>query len=34
MFHRSSLGRMSAFGNEGPGATFQFVPPLHQEDPS
>jgi signal transduction histidine kinase len=25
-------GRLSAFGNEGPGATFQFVLPSHQED--
>jgi PAS domain S-box-containing protein len=25
-------GRLSAFGNEGAGATFQFVLPLHQED--
>jgi PAS domain S-box-containing protein len=25
-------GRLSAFGNEGPGATFQFVLPLHLED--
>lgn len=25
-------GRLSAFRNEGPGATFQFVLPLHQED--
>jgi C4-dicarboxylate-specific signal transduction histidine kinase len=25
-------GRLSAFGNEGPGATFQFVLPLHMED--
>ena len=25
-------GRLSASGNEGPGATFQFVMPLHQED--
>jgi signal transduction histidine kinase len=25
-------GRMSASGNKGPGATFQFVLPLHQED--
>src|ERR1700688_1785944 len=25
-------GRMSASGNEGPGATFQFVLPMHQED--
>ena len=25
-------GRMSASGNEGPGATFQFVLPLHRED--
>jgi PAS domain S-box-containing protein len=25
-------GRLSAFGNEGDGATFQFVLPLHQED--
>jgi PAS domain S-box-containing protein len=25
-------GRLSAFGNEGPGATFQFVLPLHQEE--
>jgi PAS domain S-box-containing protein len=25
-------GRLSAFGNDGPGATFQFVLPLHQED--
>jgi PAS domain S-box-containing protein len=25
-------GRLSASGNEGPGATFQFVLPLHQED--
>jgi C4-dicarboxylate-specific signal transduction histidine kinase len=27
-------GRLSAFDNEGPGATFQFVLPLHQEDAS
>jgi PAS domain S-box-containing protein len=27
-------GRLSAFGNEGPGATFQFVLPLHEEDAS
>jgi PAS domain S-box-containing protein len=27
-------GRLSAFGNKGPGATFQFVLPLHQEDAS
>jgi signal transduction histidine kinase len=27
-------GRLSASGNEGPGATFQFVLPLHQEDVS
>jgi light-regulated signal transduction histidine kinase (bacteriophytochrome) len=27
-------GRLSAFGNGGPGATFQFVLPLHQEDAS
>jgi hypothetical protein len=27
-------GRLSASGNEGPGATFQFVLPLHQEDAS
>ena len=27
-------GRLSAFRNEGPGATFQFVLPLHQEDVS
>jgi signal transduction histidine kinase len=27
-------GRLSAFGNEGPGATFQFALPLHQEDAS
>jgi|HubBroStandDraft_4_1064222.scaffolds.fasta_scaffold2339539_1 light-regulated signal transduction histidine kinase (bacteriophytochrome) len=28
-------GRLSAFGNNGaPGATFQFVLPLHQEDAS
>jgi K+-sensing histidine kinase KdpD len=27
-------GRLSAFGNWGPGATFQFVLPLHQEDAS
>jgi PAS domain S-box-containing protein len=27
-------GRLSAFGNEGRGATFQFVLPLHQEDAS
>jgi C4-dicarboxylate-specific signal transduction histidine kinase len=27
-------GRMSASGNEGPGATFQLVLPLHQEDAS
>jgi PAS domain S-box-containing protein len=27
-------GRLSASGNEGPGATFQFVLPLHQEDES
>jgi C4-dicarboxylate-specific signal transduction histidine kinase len=27
-------GRLSASGNEGPGATFQFVMPLHQEDAS
>jgi signal transduction histidine kinase len=25
-------GRLSASGNEGPGATFQFVLPLHQEE--
>jgi len=25
-------GRLSAYGNEGPGATFQFVLPLHQKD--
>jgi len=25
-------GRLSAFGNTGPGATFQFTLPLHQED--
>jgi len=25
-------GRLSVSGNEGPGATFQFVLPLHQED--
>ena len=25
-------GRLSVFGNEGPGATFQLVLPLHQED--
>jgi signal transduction histidine kinase len=25
-------GRLSASGNEGPGATFQFVLPVHQED--
>jgi signal transduction histidine kinase len=25
-------GRLSASGNEGPGATFQFVLPLNQED--
>jgi len=25
-------GRLSAFGNEGPGATFQIVLPMHQED--
>jgi signal transduction histidine kinase len=25
-------GRLSAFRNEGPGATFQFVLPLHQEE--
>ncbi len=27
-------GRLSASRNEGPGATFQFVLPLHQEDAS
>ncbi|MEA2954842.1 MAG: hypothetical protein QOJ58_334, partial [Alphaproteobacteria bacterium] len=27
-------GHLSAFGNEGPGATFQFVLPVHQEDAS
>jgi signal transduction histidine kinase len=27
-------GRLSASGNEGPGATFQFVLPLHKEDAS
>jgi signal transduction histidine kinase len=27
-------GRLSATGNEGAGATFQFVLPLHQEDAS
>jgi signal transduction histidine kinase len=27
-------GRLSASGNEGPGATFQFVLPLHHEDAS
>jgi signal transduction histidine kinase len=27
-------GRISASGNEGAGATFQFVLPLHQKDPS
>jgi signal transduction histidine kinase len=27
-------GRLSAFGNKGPGATFQFVLPRHQEDAS
>jgi PAS domain S-box-containing protein len=27
-------GRLSASGNEGPGATFQFVLPVHQEDVS
>jgi signal transduction histidine kinase len=27
-------GSLSASGNEGPGATFQFVLPLHQEDAS
>jgi signal transduction histidine kinase len=27
-------GRLSASGNEGPGATFQFVLPAHQEDVS
>jgi signal transduction histidine kinase len=27
-------GRLSASGNEGPGATFQFVLPLYQEDAS
>jgi phosphoglycerate-specific signal transduction histidine kinase len=27
-------GRLSAFGNGGPGATFQFVLPLHREDAS
>jgi PAS domain S-box-containing protein len=27
-------GRLSASGNKGPGATFQFVLPLHQEDAS
>jgi len=27
-------GRLSASGNVGPGATFQFVLPLHQEDTS
>jgi len=25
-------GRLSASGNDGPGATFQFVLPVHQED--
>ncbi len=27
-------GRLSTYGNEGPGATFQFVLPLHREDAS
>jgi signal transduction histidine kinase len=27
-------GRLSACGNEGPGATFQFVLPVHQEEAS
>jgi signal transduction histidine kinase len=27
-------GRLPASGNEGPGATFQFVLPLHKEDAS
>ena len=27
-------GRLSASRNDGPGATFQFVLPLHQEDAS
>jgi len=27
-------GRLSASGNDGPGATFQFVLPVHQEDAS
>jgi len=27
-------GRLSASGNEGPGATFQFMLPLHEEDAS
>src|ERR1700694_3846149 len=27
-------GRLSASGNKGPGATFQFVLPVHQEDVS
>jgi len=27
-------GRLSASGNEGPGATFQFVLPVHEEDAS
>ena len=27
-------GRLSASGNEGPGATFQFVLPLHQKEAS
>jgi signal transduction histidine kinase len=25
-------GHLSAFGNEGPGATFKIVLPMHQED--
>jgi signal transduction histidine kinase len=27
-------GRLSASGNDGPGATFQFVLPVHQGDAS